>query len=151
MKNLFTLLVIGLVIWKGLGALDSSLTPGSGQGGKDTPPGFLASYDTALSVAKSTGKPVVLVFSASWCPPCQQMKKNVYPSPEVAPYKSRFVWAYLDVDQPANQAAAQKFGVRGIPHFAFLDSSGAQIASTGGGMPPDAFASQLQSALSSAR
>ena len=122
----------------------------SSAGGSGPPIGFQTNYDSALSLARSTGKPVVVIFSASWCPPCQQMKKEVYPSQEVAPYKSKFVWAYLDVDQPANQAAAQKFGVRGIPHFAFLDAKGSPIGSTGGGMPAAAFAAQLKSALASA-
>lgn len=147
MKNLVTLLIIGAIIMKVLGALDQNLSPSSSSG---APVGFQTNLDTALSLAKSSGKPVVAIFSASWCPPCQQMKKQVYPSQEVAPYKSQFVWAYLDVDQPSNQAAAQKFGVRGIPHIAFLDSQGTEIATTGGGMPPEAFAAQLKSALAKA-
>lgn len=129
----------------------NSLDQGTGAvSGAGAPVGFQTNYNTALSLARSTGKPVVVIFSASWCPPCQQMKKEVYPSDEVAPYQSKFVWAYLDVDQPANQAAAQQFGVRGIPFFAFLDSQGKTIATTGGGMPAAAFAGQLQSALASA-
>ena len=146
MKNLITLLIIGAVIMKLLGSLDQSLTPGADKG---APGGFQTRYETALSLAKSSSKPLVVVFSASWCPPCQQMKNEVYPSPEVAPYKSQFVWAYLDVDDPANQAAAQKFGVRGIPHIAFLNPQGTEIDTTTGGMPPSAFASKLQSALAS--
>jgi thiol:disulfide interchange protein len=148
MKNAITLLLIGFVIWKALGALDSGLTPASSHT-SGAPLGFQTRYDTALSLAKSSSKPLVLVFSASWCPPCQQMKNEVYPSPEVAPYKSQFVWAYLDVDDPANQPAAQKFGVRGIPHITFLNPQGTEIDTTTGGMPPSAFASKLQSALAS--
>jgi thioredoxin-like negative regulator of GroEL len=147
MKNLITLLIIGAILMKLLGTLDESLTPSSKSG---APIGFQTNYDTALSLAQSSGKPLVVIFSASWCPPCQQMKKQVYPSQEVAPYKSQFVWAYLDVDQPSNQIAAQKFGVRGIPHIAFLNAQGTEIATTAGGMPPEAFAAQLKSALAGA-
>ena len=34
-------------------------------------PAFVTSYDAALKAAKEGGKPLVLVFSASWCPPCE--------------------------------------------------------------------------------
>jgi thioredoxin-like negative regulator of GroEL len=148
MKNLITLLIIGAVIMKFLGTLDQSLTPGTAKG---APAGFQTNYDTALSLAQSSGKPLVLIFSASWCPPCQQMKKQVYPSQEVAPYKSQFVWAYLDVDQPSNKSIAQKFGVRGIPHIALVNTQGHEITAFSGGMAPAAFAAKLQSTLASAR
>ncbi len=145
MKNFITLLVIGAVMMKLLSALDENLTPGG------SPIRFETSYDSALSRARTSGKPVVVIFSASWCPPCRQMKEKVYPSEEVAPYRSNFVWAYLDVDLPANQATAQKFGVRGIPHIAFLNAQGSEIGTTGGGMPPQAFAAELKSALAAAQ
>lgn len=104
----------------------------------------MTSYRQALSKAEKEGKPVVLVFSAAWCPPCQQMKKNVYPSAEVTPMHDKFVWAYLDVDEGDNSRAAEKFSVSGIPHVEFLDASGKSLGKQVGGVTPAAFASLLK-------
>jgi thiol:disulfide interchange protein len=141
MKKLLLFLAIGVVLWAMLG-------PESASGA----PKFESSHSVALSVAKKEGKPVVLVFSASWCPPCQMMKKTVYPSDIVKPYHDKFVWAYLDVDSAANQLTAQDYGVKGIPHIEFVNASGEPLVEEQvGGSLPQSFAMRLASALVKAR
>lgn len=110
-------------------------------------PKFEKSYRSAISDAKKTGKPVILVFSASWCPPCQEMKKSVYPSKEVQEFHDKFVWAYLDVDDSSNEKAGKTYGVEGIPHIQFVDSEGKAIDKQVGGTSPDEFAKTLASVL----
>lgn len=87
-------------------------------------PKFFTSAGSALKAAKQNGKPVIIVFSASWCGPCQTMKKDVYPSAEVQPLQDKFNWAYLDIDEEANSKLAEGFKVVTIPHLFFLDSEG---------------------------
>src|SRR5687767_10502879 len=70
-------------------------------------PDFVSSLGAAKSKAKAEGKPIVAVYSAVWCPPCQAMKKSVYPSSEVKQYHDEFVWAYIDTDVKANGRDAQ--------------------------------------------
>ena len=113
-------------------------------------PKFEKSYRSALSDAKKTGKPVVLVFSASWCPPCQTMKKEVYPSAVVKEYHDKFIWAYLDVDDNDNEKASKEFGVSGIPHVQFLDASGKSVDKQVGSTSPEAFAGKLAAVLKKA-
>jgi thioredoxin-related protein len=109
-------------------------------------PHFFTSYDAAAKAAKASGKPMVVVFSASWCPPCQVMKKEVYPSAEVKPWHSRFEWVYLDVDQKANGALADKFGVSGIPHIEFLDKDGNSVGEQVGSLESAEFVKRLEKA-----
>jgi len=131
MKKLITLLAAALM----LPAFASEFPEGS--------PKFGTDYKAALETAKKEGKPVVLVFSAGWCPPCQAMKKTVYPSAEVKPLQDKFVWAYLDVDVEANAAAAEKYKVQGIPHVQFLDKDGKALISQVGGVSSAEFAGIL--------
>lgn len=114
-------------------------------------PKFEDSYRSAMNDAKKTGKPVVLVFSASWCPPCQVMKKSVYPSEAVKPFHDKFIWAYLDVDDNSTEKAAKQYGVNGIPHIEFVDAEGkAVIEKQVGSSSPEAFAKRLTEVLAKA-
>jgi thiol:disulfide interchange protein len=113
---------------------------------KDSPE-FEADYATALKKAKETSKPLIVIFSAVWCPPCQTNKNDVYPSATVKPFHDKFVWAYLDTDDAKNHPAAKKFSVSGIPHIEFLNSNGKSIGQVVGGTTPDTFAKSLKSAL----
>jgi len=110
-------------------------------------PAFKDSSTSAISAAKKSGKPIIMVFSAAWCPPCQMMKKEVYPSAEVKAFHDKFIWAYLDVDDERNEEIASKFGVQGIPHIEFLDSSGKEIDKQIGANSPEDFAKTLSSVL----
>lgn len=114
-------------------------------------PKFGTDYQAALAASKKENKPAILVFSASWCGPCQQMKKAVYPSKEVAALHDQFVWAYLDVDVEANAAAAQKYGVQGIPHVQFIGANGKALGSQVGSVPAADFAGTLNQVLEKTR
>lgn len=113
-------------------------------------PAFEHSLAKVEAKAKQSGKPMVVVFSAVWCPPCQAMKKEVYPSPEVAAMHDKFEWAYIDVDEESNAPAARKFGVQGIPHIEFLDKTGKSLGSQVGSTSPGDFVATLKKTLTKA-
>ena len=136
---------LALLITLGLGVFSAQTSTAS-----DFPKGsptFVTGYNAALKAATKTGKPVIAIFSASWCPPCQANKQNVYPSAEVKPFHDKFVWAYLDADEEANVPAMKKFGVSGIPHIQFLDVKGASVGKLVGGTSPKAFRKELERVL----
>ena len=130
-------------------ALLASTTAFSADFPKDSPK-FKTTLGAATSEAKKDNKPVIAIFSAVWCGPCQKMKHDVYPSDAVKPYHDKFVWAYLDADSSGNQAAMKKFGVSGIPHIEFLDSTGKSMGKQVGSTSPEAFAKTLGEMLKKA-
>ncbi len=91
-------------------------------------PPFHTLYADFVAERKRTGKPGVIVFSATWCASCQTMKRKVYHTAPVRPYHDKFVWAWLDVDDPANQAAAKLYQTGGLPHLEFLNPNGKPVA-----------------------
>ncbi len=110
-------------------------------------PNFSTSAETTLKAAKENGKPTILVFSASWCFPCQEMKKDIYPSAAVKPFHDQFNWAYLDIDVEANNKLFQSHKLESVPHLLFLDSAGKTIDQQEGGSSPDEFAQKLAKVL----
>ena len=120
---------------------------------KDFPKGspkFEHSFRGVMSDAKKSGKPVIVVFSALWCGPCQAMKNGVYPSPEVQALQDKFEWAYLDIDDRSNGKAAKEFGVGGIPHIQFLTADGKPIDKQVGSSSAASFAKTLEGILKKA-
>jgi thiol:disulfide interchange protein len=114
-------------------------------------PAFVSTLTEAKTKAAAEGKPVIAVYSAVWCPPCQAMKKSVYPSDAVKKFHDKFVWAYIDTDEKSNAADAEKAGVSGIPHIQFLNKDGKEIGKQVGGTSPDDFAETLQKMLKKAK
>lgn len=113
-------------------------------------PTFGNNFKAVSAAAEKSGKPMILVFSAVWCGPCQQMKKEVYPSEAVKAFHDKFEWAYLDADEESNAAVMKKYNVEGIPHIQFLSKDGKDIGSQVGSTSPEDFANTLEKTLKKA-
>lgn len=90
-------------------------------------------------VAGSTTKPVVIKVSASWCPPCQQLKP-VYHS--VAEHMhDKITFAQIDIDEFADRDAIES--VKSLPTILFF-KGGKEVHRTTGFISADQLKKELK-------
>jgi thiol:disulfide interchange protein len=94
-----------------------------------------------LRLARETGKPAMLYFTADWCGPCVELKKYVFSNKRVAEASTRLVNIYIDVDKNFDTLAVYK--VRGIPAIFFLSPSGEIIERFSGDRSVAGFVKQM--------
>lgn len=90
-------------------------------------------YSTEVATAST---PVLLDFSASWCPPCQRMAPIVQRL--AADYGDQLLVGIVDVDRNESQSLAQQFKASAIPTFVIL-RDGELVASNAGYLPEPEF------------
>jgi len=96
---------------------------------------WLTDFKIAQEKAQAQNKPLLVDFTGSdWCPPCIMLEKQVFSQPEFAEYAVKNV-VLVKIDFPrrkplpeaqqaANDALAQRYGIRGFPTILVLDPAG---------------------------
>jgi thiol-disulfide isomerase/thioredoxin len=105
-------------------------------------------HDT-LGDARSTGKPVVVSFVASWCPVCARMEREAWRDPAVLVLSDRFVWVTVDIDRRIS--VARELKVDAVPSVFVLDPEGRTRARLIGDADGSEVASYLDHALAGIR
>lgn len=84
-----------------------------------------------LSLAQSSGKPVILDFYADWCESCVVMDKNVFSVPEVLNSLSHFVLLRADLSQnsAADADLLKNYDVIAPPTVLFFNDHGQEVNS----------------------
>ena len=97
-------------------------------------------WEAGLQQAETTGKPMLVLFTADWCGPCQELKKDVLSDAQVAGrLRNEFTLVKVDLTEqggPNGQTAAT-YGVRGIPTLIRFNAKGEQVDRLSGGVPKD--------------
>lgn len=99
--------------------------PGFAMGGS-----WIADWDRGIDAAEKSGKPLLVLFTADWCPPCKTLKNEVLAKSGVmARLKADFTLVKVDLTDRAgpNNRIAADYGVRGIPCLIMFNTRGEQV------------------------
>lgn len=94
-------------------------------------------YDKALELAKERDQNVFVVFHATWCGPCRDLKSKTLDNSKVIEALHPYVRARVDVDK--DRKSAQLHGVRGVPAYFVLDKNGKVLKQGSGYKSVEAF------------
>src|ERR1035441_6777131 len=84
----------------------------------------------ALEDSVAHKKPVVIDFSAEWCPVCHELDRTLFSLPQIQALLSQVTALRMDAtnqDDPQVQAIAQQYEIEGLPTIIFLDSHGKEV------------------------
>jgi thiol:disulfide interchange protein len=101
-------------------------------------------FDSALAESQRTGKPMLIDFTATWCGPCQDMRRTTWSDPNVARALTACIPIQVDID--AHPELAERYGVREIPCIAVCDGNGKPLAGQVGELSSDEFLDWLEHA-----
>ena len=85
---------------------------------------------------------MLLYFTAVWCGPCQQMKRDTWTDASVEAALRPYTPVKIDID--ANAALAQGYHVEAVPTFVLVDKEGNTVKRTTGYMAPVEFITWIQ-------
>ena len=112
---------------------------------------FEGDIEEGFASAKEAGKPIFLYWGAEWCPPCHNLKINVFTQPEFVQTIQHFVPIHLDGDTERAQLWAEKYKIAGYPTVILFSPTGVELFR----MPSDVTVAQygalLQAAISDFR
>jgi len=83
---------------------------------------WLQDLEVAKSVARETGKLIVIDFGANWCGPCKTMDRELWERSEIEEAAKNFIGLKVNVD--FNRALATAYHVTAIPKVVIVTVSG---------------------------
>ncbi|RZA13047.1 MAG: thioredoxin family protein, partial [Proteobacteria bacterium] len=110
---------------------------------------FKGNVDEAFKIAKKDKKMVFLYWGAVWCPPCNELKQQIFSKPRFAELMTNFVPVYLDGDTEAAQIWGEKFQASGYPTVLILDENQKELFRLSTVLSIEEFDGAVQSVLAS--
>ncbi len=142
--------IISAALCLGLVAGGCADAPPADQSGETASAGigwFEGEVEEAFATARGAGKPVFLYWGADWCPPCHNLKKNVFTRPEFLTAITNFVPVYLDGDTDRAQLWAEKYGIAGYPTVILFSPVGVELFRMPSDVTSERYGALLQAAI----
>lgn len=92
-------------------------------------------FDEVLTIAQKKNKPVLAVFSATWCGPCQKVKKEVFASDGFQEVAKKALLLYIEQTEPKAARIIKKNNIRSYPTFKLFANTGKLLHAGYFGMP----------------
>lgn len=105
------------------------------------PLGFASSLPEAQRQARRQGRPLLLVFGASWSPESQAQRRSLR-GESLREALEGYVRVWLDTDRAGQLAEAHS--VRELPHIEILGPDGQQVYEHAGYLPPESLLKVLR-------
>jgi thiol-disulfide isomerase/thioredoxin len=82
------------------------------------------SFEEITRQANKAGKPILAVFSATWCKPCRHVKKTVFKTPAFKQVADRALLLYIEETTKEGKAYKRKFKIKSFPTFKVFSAQG---------------------------
>ncbi|WP_083191631.1 thioredoxin family protein [Formosa haliotis] len=109
-------------------------------------------FQQAFNKAKKENKILFIDGYAVWCGPCKKMAKTVFLEPEVGAYfNEHFVSYKLDIEKGNGPQLKEKYGIKGLPGYVFIDANDEVVYRFDAAMPAAEFLEEGKKAMASAQ
>ena len=105
-------------------------------------------WKEVLEKAQKTNKPIFIDVFTTWCGPCKQMSKNIFPLDSVGKvYNANFICYQIDAEKGEGIEIAKKYLVMAYPTYLYIKADGTIFYTAMGSMEAKAFVEVSKSAL----
>jgi len=108
---------------------------------------FQGRPEQAFAQAKTENKLVFVFWGAAWCPPCNELKSEVFSKPRFAELMKKFVPLYLDGDTDQAQVWGERLSASGYPTVLVLTADGRELYRLSTSLNEDEFHAAVQPVL----